>query len=58
MGVAGEANHIQHNFIAFSLDGAPQDEIVTASKEGLNALKRRPDGTWSRTLIGEGAPVK
>ena len=56
MEVAGEANHIQHNFLAFNLDSDPQDEIVTASKEGLNALKRRADGTWSRTLIGEGAP--
>jgi hypothetical protein len=54
--VAGEANHIQHNFVTFDLDGDSQDEIVTASKEGLNALKRRADGTWSRTLIGEGAP--
>jgi FG-GAP-like repeat/FG-GAP repeat len=56
MEVAGEANHIQHNFIAFNLDKDQQDEIVTASKEGLNALKRIKDGTWSRTLIGEGAP--
>jgi hypothetical protein len=56
MEVAGDANHIQHNFLAFNLDSDPQDEIVTASKEGLNALKRRADGTWSRTLIGEGAP--
>jgi len=56
MDVAGEANHIQHNFLPFNLDKDPQDEIVTASKEGLNALKRNADGTWSRTLIGEGAP--
>jgi hypothetical protein len=54
--VASEANHIQHNFLAFNLDSDAQDEIVTASKEGLNAHKRRADGTWSRTLIGEGAP--
>jgi hypothetical protein len=56
MEVAGEANHIQHNFLPFNLDKDPQDEIITASKEGLNALKRNADGTWSRTLIGEGAP--
>lgn len=56
MEVAGEANHIQHNFLPFNLDKDAQDEIVTASKEGLNALKRGADGTWSRTLIGEGAP--
>ena len=41
MEVAGEANHIQHNFLTFDLDGDSQDELVTASKEGLNALKRR-----------------
>ena len=56
MEVASEANHIQHNFVAFNLDSDPQDEIVTASKEGLTAHKRRADGTWSRTLIGEGVP--
>jgi hypothetical protein len=56
MEVASEANHIQHNFVAFNLDSDPQDEIVTASKEGLTAHKRRADGTWSRTTIGEGVP--
>ena len=56
MEVAAEANHIQHNFLALSLDEDPQDELVTASKEGLYALKRNKNGTWSRTLIGEGAP--
>ena len=56
MEVADEANHIQHNFLPFNLDADPQDEIVTASKEGLTAFKRRSDGTWSRTAIGEGAP--
>jgi hypothetical protein len=56
MEVAGEANHIQHNFLPLNFDKDPQEEIVTASKEGLNVLKRGADGTWSRTLIGEGAP--
>lgn len=56
MEVADQANHIQHNFVAFNLDADPQDEIITASKEGLTAFKRRGDGTWSRTAIGEGAP--
>jgi hypothetical protein len=56
MEVAGEQNHIQHNFLAFNLDTDQQEELVTASKEGLHALKRRADGTWARTLIGDGAP--
>ena len=56
MEVAGEANHIQHNFLTANLDQDPQEEIVTASKEGLTAWKRAKDGTWTRTPIGEGAP--
>jgi hypothetical protein len=56
MEVAAEANHIQHNFLPLNVDEDPQDELITASKEGLYALKRNKDGTWSRTLIGEGAP--
>jgi hypothetical protein len=27
-------HHIQHNFLAMNLDGDPQEELVTASKEG------------------------
>jgi hypothetical protein len=56
MEVAAEAHHIQHNFLATNLDDDPQDELVTASREGLYRLDRTTDGTWSRTLIGEGAP--
>jgi hypothetical protein len=56
MEVAAEAHHIQHNFIAMNLDADPQEEVVTASKEGLFALDRRPDGTWSRSPVGEGTP--
>ena len=49
-------NHIQHNFLAMNLDTDPQDELVTASVEGLTSWKRSKDGTWIRTLIGEGSP--
>jgi hypothetical protein len=56
MEVAAEASHIQHNFLVLDLDQDRQDELITASKEGLYALKRSAAGTWSRTLIGEGAP--
>ena len=56
MEVAGEANHIQHNFLAFNADKDPQEELVTASKEGLRVWKRAKDGAWTHTLIGEGAP--
>lgn len=56
MEVAAEANHIQHNFLSMNLDTDKQDELVTASKEGLYVLDRTGAGTWSRTLLGEGAP--
>jgi hypothetical protein len=56
MEVAAEANHIQHNFLPMNVDTDRPEELVTASKEGLNVLKRSANGTWSRTLIGEGAP--
>ena len=51
-----EQNHMQHNFLAMNLDKDPQDEIVSASHEGLIAWKRGKDGTYAKTLIGEGSP--
>jgi FG-GAP-like repeat len=56
MEVAGEENHIQHNLLRMNLDKDPQDEIITASAEGLKAWKRVKDGKWLTMLIGEGAP--
>jgi hypothetical protein len=56
MEVAGEANHIQHNFLSMNLDKDPQEELVTAAHEGLMSWKRGKDGTWTRTVIGEGSP--
>ena len=56
MEIAGEANHLQHNFLPMNLDADPQDELVTASYEGLTSWKRGRDGAWTRTLIGEGSP--
>src|SRR5688572_23588233 len=55
MEVAGEANHIQHNFLSMkAADKDAQDALVTASKEGLRLWKRAKDGAWTNTLIGEG----
>ena len=56
MEVAGEANHIQHNFLSLNADGDAQEELVTAGHEGLMLWKRGKDGVWARTLIGEGSP--
>jgi hypothetical protein len=56
MEVAGEVNHLQHNFLPMNLDADAQEELVTASYEGLTAWKRGKDGTWTRAVIGEGSP--
>ncbi len=57
MEVAGEANHIQHNFLAMNLDTDPQDELDHREQgraDGLEARQGRRRGR--NTLIGEGAP--
>ena len=56
MEVAGDTNHIQHNFLAMNIDADPQEELVTASHEGLTSWKRAKDGAWARTVIGDGSP--
>lgn len=54
--VADDTLHILHNFLSANLDADPQEELLTASREGITRLDRDAKGTWSRTLIGEGAP--
>jgi FG-GAP-like repeat len=54
--VVDDTLHILHNFLPINLDADPQDELLTASREGVNLLERGKDGKWSRTLIGEGSP--
>lgn len=56
MEVADDSLHIVHNFIVTDFDGDKQEEILTASREGVHVLKRGPDGRWSKTLIGDGSP--
>jgi hypothetical protein len=56
MEVADDTLHILHNFLPINLDKDPQDELLTASREGVSLLDRRGKDTWSRTLIGEGSP--
>jgi hypothetical protein len=46
--------HVVHNFYPADVDGDGQVDILTASYEGVSLLKRREDGTWSRTLLGAG----
>jgi hypothetical protein len=56
MEVADDTLHIVHNFLPVNMDDDPQDEILTASREGVHVLDRNAKGVWSRTLIGEGSP--
>ena len=56
MEVADDSLHILHNFLPANLDADPQDELLTASREGVHVLERGKDGKWSRSLIGEGSP--
>jgi len=56
MELVNDVNHILHNFQVMNVDADPQDEIVTASREGMFVQKRGAGGDWSRTLIGEGSP--
>jgi hypothetical protein len=56
MEVADDTLHILHNFQPTNMDADRQDELLSASREGVNVLKRKGKGTWTRTLIGEGSP--
>lgn len=54
--VADDSLHIVHNLIVTNFDDDRQDEILTASREGVHVLKRLTGGGWSKTLMGEGSP--
>ena len=54
--VADDSLHIVHNLIVTKFDGGKQDQILTASKEGVHVLRRASNGKWSKTKIGEGQP--
>jgi hypothetical protein len=57
MEVADDQNNIMHNFTVLKLQANDTtDTIVTASREGLFAIRRDAAGKWSRTQIGDGAP--
>ena len=57
---ADDTLHILHNFLPVNLDADAADELLTASREGVNhpgaPSGRRAKRAWSRTLIGEGSP--
>ncbi|HEY7502165.1 MAG TPA: FG-GAP-like repeat-containing protein [Vicinamibacterales bacterium] len=54
--VVDDTLHILHNFLPLNDDKDPQDEILTASREGVTLFKRTGKAAWTKTLIGEGSP--
>jgi hypothetical protein len=50
MEVADEFLHIVHNLIVVN------GEVWTASREGVHAIRRGPDGRWSKRKLGYGEP--
>jgi aldos-2-ulose dehydratase/isomerase family protein/VCBS repeat protein len=56
MEVADDSLHILHNFLIADFDGDGQQDILTASREGVHVLTRNPNGKWTKMKIGEGAP--
>ncbi len=54
--VADDSLHIVHNLLVTDFDGDGQQDILTASREGIHVLTRNPNGQWTKVKIGEGAP--
>lgn len=55
--VLNEELHAAHNFWPTDLNGDGKIDLLTVSFEGVSLLERNDDGTWRRTLIGEGYQV-
>ncbi|GAB4374263.1 MAG: hypothetical protein OHK0021_16210 [Bryobacter sp.] len=53
---AAENLELAHNFFPEEMENEAGQEIVMASKRGVETLSRQHDGTWTRTLTGEGQP--
>jgi hypothetical protein len=53
--VIDDTLHILHNFAVIDFDGDKDDELITASREGVHLLERAASGSWTKTKIGEGA---
>lgn len=56
MEIADDSLHIVHNLLVTDFDGDGQQDILTASREGVHVLTRNPNGQWTKMKIGEGAP--
>lgn len=55
--VLNEELHAAHNFFPTDLNGDGKLDLLTVSFEGVSLLERNDDGTWRRTVIGEGYQV-
>jgi len=52
--VISDQLHVIHNFAAVQWEGEKQISLLVASYEGVNLLRRKPDGSWQATQIGAG----
>ena len=52
--VVDDSMHAMHNFQPVDLDQDKKMDLITASYEGVNWLRRGDDGKWTRTQIGQG----
>jgi hypothetical protein len=52
--VIDDSLHILHNFAVLDFDGDKDDELITASREGVHLFERAAAGKWTKTRIGEG----
>lgn len=52
--VINEELHVAHNFQPTDLDHDGQTDLIVASFEGVNWLRRGGDGKWTRTHLGSG----
>jgi hypothetical protein len=52
--VVDDSLHILHNFAVIDFDGDGDEELLTASREGVHLLERAAPGKWTKTKIGEG----
>ncbi len=54
--IAAEGLELAHNFFLEEMHGEAGQEIVMASKQGVEVLARGNEGKWTRSLMGEGQP--
>lgn len=51
-----DTRHVLHNFLVTDFNRAGNDEVITASREGVTLFGREGDGRWSTRLLAAGTP--